>query len=914
MFKKIHIKKNVRVNIESIPPRKDISTVGIVYNSKLSSNYSIISNAFHNINIIDKTISLNCSNVEYDMKSLSHNLISLSHKCDFMIVIDIQTIPIRILDNISKRCRTMFFSFENNIQEIPRKSYTARFLSRFHYRASSSYDTCEIIAERCDAPVYHVQNGINTKIFFPIIVKKLYDVGFIGDKNKEVDETLAYLREKGIKIKAIGKGFPTSNPSNEEQRNLYGQSHFILDLNKKEISLNIWNSLACKSFLITKKINGIENLSHGLTPNIHFAEFQSHSELINQINYYKFDETKREQIKTAGYKFITENRTWAHFAKEIIQIATSETGILEIPEAGETFSVPNRLLLGTVKQYAPSEKKGKIMDVSSIGSRDVSTMIYEQSVESKISIEFNRSLSIIIPYMHNPKRFPLLVECLKTLPNPRNSKNVEICIHEVGKSRVLNPKFVKNFKYCFTKFEGVFDRAWAINTGVRKLATGERLLIIDSDLIVTPQWFEEIISSKNKVYIAWGLLYCLTLEETNNYLKTHQLIEKRGRTKWPSLRGSSGAATLIDRKVFDVVKGIPEDFSGTWGGEDNAFLSKLKELGFPYNTFSSKIYHLYHDHKTPFNREISRRNLPILRWGKEQWMDQLGKIGDNWGKDNQMEIVEKIKKKIVDLVVLDERIVERVLLTKEPLLTISMFSWIRVPTLLRTLETLLNRIIIPINIFFRMQGRETLKDYQIFQIEEMLKQFNKYEFVLTDGNVGSGPPRLAGSIAALEFNTPYIMTMDDDLLIPPGAIEAEISFLEQFKKFGAVSLWCQPEPQVRQIIPNRKGTGVLKAKKLIKPIDENVDVMGSATMIARREVFETCQFDPEYFVGWQDFDFCIQMKENNWRLAVLSPNEFLVQNCGGGGSSYTKVRNNTSIKKNSLNRFKSKWRHIEVSR
>ena len=279
-----------------------------------------------------------------------------------------------------------------------------------------------------------------------------------------------------------------------------------------------------------------------------------------------------------------------------------------------------------------------------------------------------------------------------------------------------------------------------------------------------------------------------------------------------------------------------------------------------------------------------------------------------------MEIVEKIKKKIVDLVILDERIVERVLLTKEPLLTISMFSWIRVPTLLRTLETLLNRMIIPINIFFRMQGRETLKDYQIFQIEEMLKQFNKYEFVLTDGNVGSGPPRLAGSIAALEFNTPYIMTMDDDLLIPPGAIEAEISFLEQFKKFGAVSLWCQPEPQVRQIIPNRRGTGVLKTKKLIKPIDENVDVMGSATMIVRREVFETCQFDPEYFVGWQDFDFCIQMKENNWRLAVLSPNEFLVQNCGGGGSSYTKVRDNTSIKKNSLNRFKNKWRHIEVTR
>lgn len=913
MFKKIYIKKNVRVNIKNIPPRKDISIVGIVYNSKLSPNYSIITDAFHNINIINKTISLNCSNVEYDMKSLSHNLISLSHKCDFMIIIDVQTIPIRILDNISKRCRTMFFSFNNNIGEIPKKSYTARFLSRFHYRASTSYNTCEIIAERCDSPIYHIQNGINTKIFFPITVKKLYDIGFIGDRNKEVDETLAYLREKGIKIKAIGKGFSTSNPSNEEQRDLYGQSHFILDLNGKGITSNIENSLACKSFLIMKKIDGIENLSHGLTPNVHFVEFQSHSELINHINYYKFDETKREQIKTAGYKFIKENRTWSHFAKEIIQIVTSETGILEIPEGGEVFSVPNRLLLGTVKQYVASGKKGKIMNVLSMDSHDVSTMIYESSVESKISVEFSRSISIIIPYMHNPKRFPLLVECLKTLPNPKNSKNVEICIHEIGKSRVINPEFVKNFKYCFTKFEGVFDRAWVINTGVNKLATGERLLIMDSDLIVTSQWLREINSSENKVYIAWGQLYCLTSQETDEYLKTHQIIERKGRTKWPSLRGSAGAATLIDRKVFDVVKGIPEDFSGTWGGEDNAFLSKLKGLDFQYGTFSSKIYHLYHEHKTPTNREISRKSLPILKWEKKQWQERLSEIGDNWGKNNQMKIVEKNKKRIVDLINLDERIVERVLLTKEPLLTISMFSWIRVPTLLRTLETLLNRIISPMNIFFRMQGRETLKDYQIFQIEEMLKQFNRYEFLLTDGNEGSDPPRVLGTIKALEFNTPYIMTMDDDLLIPSGAIEAEISFLEQFEQFGAVSLWCHPAPQVREIVPTKRGKGFLKGKQLRKPIDEDIDAMGSATMVIRREVFKTCQLDPEYLMGCQDFDFCMQMKENNWRLAVLSPKEFLVQNRGGGGNSYKKVRYDSSKRKNGIDYFRSKWRHIEIT-
>jgi len=49
-------------------------------------------------------------------------------------------------------------------------------------------------------------------------------------------------------------------------------------------------------------------------------------------------------------------------------------------------------------------------------------------------------ISFVIPYMHQEWRLKLLLACLETLP----SRDVEICIVEVGKSQHLDKDGVKH--------------------------------------------------------------------------------------------------------------------------------------------------------------------------------------------------------------------------------------------------------------------------------------------------------------------------------------------------------------------------------------------------------------------------------------------------------------------------------------
>ena len=87
--------------------------------------------------------------------------------------------------------------------------------------------------------------------------------------------------------------------------------------------------------------------------------------------------------------------------------------------------------------------------------------------------------------------------------------------------------------------------------------------------------------------------------------------------------------------------------------------------------------------------------------------------------------------------------------------------------------------------------------------------------------------------------------------------------------------------------------------------------MGSATMVIRREVFKTCDYDNTYYVGWGDIDFCMQMKRNNWKMGILALPNYKAFNFKGRGTKdymeYKEHRNNISFAGNSSTRFRNKW-------
>jgi len=235
-------------------------------------------------------------------------------------------------------------------------------------------------------------------------------------------------------------------------------------------------------------------------------------------------------------------------------------------------------------------------------------------------------ISVVIPYMHTSERLPLLVETIKTLP-----KELEICILEIGKEQYLNPR---KYKYKFVEYDSdIMHRGWALNVGVRELSTENKLVLLDADIIVSPAWLEEV-KNCNYPAVAWGQMNYLTKESTqiflDNDLKPKYLSYEKIKT--PRLDGPAGGITVIDRKLFYEIKGVPENFENTWGGPDNTLFAKLKAFGYPFRNLKSAVIHLFHSKNTPRNLNIALYAREMLRWSKKEWDIELEKIGDNWGR------------------------------------------------------------------------------------------------------------------------------------------------------------------------------------------------------------------------------------------------------------------------------------------
>jgi GT2 family glycosyltransferase len=241
-----------------------------------------------------------------------------------------------------------------------------------------------------------------------------------------------------------------------------------------------------------------------------------------------------------------------------------------------------------------------------------------------------------MPYKHSPERYEILMACLNEI---QDACDIEVCLHEIGtaKTDVPSPYKEASFKYLFTYDDYIFDRAWALNRGAKHIATGDRIVLMDADILLTPDWFDEVRNC-NGPSIAYGSMYYMSKESTNKFLESgifNPEIEAKRKIRKPSILGAAGGVTCMPREVLFNVKGIPEDFRGSWGGEDNAFMLKLIAYGYKVSIFESLVYHLSHDRTTPSNMKVLQKIYKMNKWSKKNWIDHTKSVGDNWGERHE---------------------------------------------------------------------------------------------------------------------------------------------------------------------------------------------------------------------------------------------------------------------------------------
>jgi predicted glycosyltransferase involved in capsule biosynthesis len=241
-------------------------------------------------------------------------------------------------------------------------------------------------------------------------------------------------------------------------------------------------------------------------------------------------------------------------------------------------------------------------------------------------------ISIIIPYQKNPGR-QKLIDCTRER------------IINLWNINVKQGQGLSHIEIVISKQEdnNIFHRAWVLNKGARK-SEGDLLIFMDGDLILPDDYFSMIenniccktnTSKYNCPIVGWRRLHMVGSEVTKLYLKRKIGMDKLmsvSNIRNPNIDGNAGGITIIPRDIFFEFKGFPEDFKGSWGGEDNTFWHKMEAFGYEFKSIDADICHLYHEHKTPRKSDIHEKRHQMGGWTKERWQERLKEIGDNWGR------------------------------------------------------------------------------------------------------------------------------------------------------------------------------------------------------------------------------------------------------------------------------------------
>ena len=137
---------------------------------------------------------------------------------------------------------------------------------------------------------------------------------------------------------------------------------------------------------------------------------------------------------------------------------------------------------------------------------------------------------------------------------------------------------------------------------------------------------------------------------------------------------------------------------------------------------------------------------------------------------------------------------------------------------------------------------------------------------LTD-NHGIGAALNIGVARALGAEPTWIMTMDQDTLVAPGAVSGaleEFATLEESSRARCALVALRPHPQPASIWLTRYADGLLVLGD-VGPFVERRGVITSGNLV-RADVARQVRFNEALFIDQVDFDFCYSLRRRGLRV------------------------------------------------
>ena len=157
----------------------------------------------------------------------------------------------------------------------------------------------------------YLPNAYPDDLIYPINeIEKINDVGFCGSILNRQSHLNLLSNNFNFKNDTFVLGQKMVKTINSYK------IHFNRNLSD-DINFRTFETLGCKTFLITNPTPGINELFEIDT---HLVVYKNNNELIEKIKYYLDNENERKLIENQGYKFVKENHTYFQRAKQIVKI------------------------------------------------------------------------------------------------------------------------------------------------------------------------------------------------------------------------------------------------------------------------------------------------------------------------------------------------------------------------------------------------------------------------------------------------------------------------------------------------------------------------------------------------------------------------------------------------------------------
>lgn len=189
-------------------------------------------------------------------------------------------------------------------------------------------------------------------------------------------------------------------------------------------------------------------------------------------------------------------------------------------------------------------------------------------------------------------------------------------------------------------------------------------------------------------------------------------------------------------------------------------------------------------------------------------------------------------------------------------------------------------------------------------------RFPWVRYVKSPGDIGYGA---GNNLGAKYAKGEYLFILNPDTKVFPGTIDKLVDFLEKNKSAAVVAPNLVDEDGVayarigsRTLTPLRGLVSLSFFNTLFpnNPVSNNywmkninpervrqVDVAPGAALVIRKEVFESLNgFDENFFLYFEESDFCKRVKETGWQIFII-PGVKVLHSWGQGGTNLTEETN-----------------------